>query len=57
FLGASFLIASCIIRYDQNMMDEYLDYSSYQKALESANVKVHTPSSLNIAETLDAVCT
>ncbi|KAL3886997.1 hypothetical protein ACJMK2_026953 [Sinanodonta woodiana] len=56
-LGAALLIASCIVRYDQSMVDKYLDYSSFQNALESANVSVHTPSSLNIGEIFDVVCT
>ncbi|KAK3575788.1 hypothetical protein CHS0354_039245 [Potamilus streckersoni] len=38
------------------MADNYLSYSSFQKALQSAKVSVHTPSSLNIGETLDVVC-
>ncbi|KAL3887018.1 hypothetical protein ACJMK2_026974 [Sinanodonta woodiana] len=54
--GVALLTGSCIVRYDQNMADSYLGYSSFQKALESANINVHTPNSLNIGETLDAVC-
>ncbi|KAL3886999.1 hypothetical protein ACJMK2_026955 [Sinanodonta woodiana] len=54
--GVVLLTGSCIVRYDQNMADSYLGYSSFQKALESANINVHTPNSLNIGETLDAVC-
>ncbi|KAK3575791.1 hypothetical protein CHS0354_039248 [Potamilus streckersoni] len=55
-LGAALLIASCVVRFDHNMTDKHLGYFNFQKALQSANVKVHTPSSLNIGETLDVVC-
>ncbi|KAL3887019.1 hypothetical protein ACJMK2_026975 [Sinanodonta woodiana] len=54
--GVALLTGSCIIRYDQNMADSYIGYASFQKALESVNYSVQTPSSLNIGETLDAVC-
>ncbi|KAK3575790.1 hypothetical protein CHS0354_039247 [Potamilus streckersoni] len=54
--GVALLTGSCIVGYDHSMADNYLSYSSFQKALETANVNVHTPSSLNIGETLDVVC-
>ncbi|KAK3598329.1 hypothetical protein CHS0354_015342 [Potamilus streckersoni] len=49
------LIASCIIRFDQNTMDKYLDYASFQIAMKTSNISANIPTSLNIGETLNTI--
>ncbi|KAL3887002.1 hypothetical protein ACJMK2_026958 [Sinanodonta woodiana] len=42
------LIVSCIVRFDQNTMDKYLDYASFQLAMKTSNASAQVPTSLNM---------
>ncbi|KAL3887021.1 hypothetical protein ACJMK2_026977 [Sinanodonta woodiana] len=53
--GASMLIVSCIVRFDQHTMDKYLDYASFQLAMKISNVSAQVPTSLNMGETLTII--
>ncbi|KAL3886996.1 hypothetical protein ACJMK2_026952 [Sinanodonta woodiana] len=52
-IGLALMIASCIIRYDRKTADTYLDFSSFQTALQSAKVSI--PNSMDIGATIDPI--